>query len=138
CGDFNWMQHLNLGPVDYIGADIVAALIEENRRMFGSERRKFLVANVIKDTLPAVDLILCRDCLMHLSNEDVVKAIRNLKRSGAMYLLTTTYTARGENAAILTGQWRAVNLELPPFGFPAPLRLINEHCREDGGRWTDK
>jgi len=24
CGDFNWMQHVNLGEIQYIGADIVS------------------------------------------------------------------------------------------------------------------
>jgi SAM-dependent methyltransferase len=138
CGDFNWMQELDLGKVEYIGADIVAPLIEENRRKFASERRKFLVANVIKDVLPSVDLVLCRDCLVHLSNEDALRGARNIVRSHAKYLLMTTYPTRAENKPILTGQWRAVNLQLPPFGFPPPLRMINENCRVDGGRWSDK
>jgi hypothetical protein len=137
CGDFNWMQELDL-QADYAGADIVAPLIKENQRRFGSGRRRFFVADVIKDQLPAVDLILCRDCLVHLSNEDAVKAVSNIKRSGARYLLVTTYPTRTDNPAILTGAWRAVNLELPPFGFPPPLRLINENSKVDGGKWNDK
>jgi hypothetical protein len=36
CGDFNWMNLLNLG-VDYIGTDIVGELIAENRGRFGGE-----------------------------------------------------------------------------------------------------
>lgn len=138
CGDYNWMRELDLGEVQYIGADIVPPLIEDNRRAFGGPRRRFVVANLIKDPLPRADLVLCRDCLVHLSNEDAARAARNLKRSGARYLLATTYPDRTENPSILTGQWRAVNLQLAPFGFPAPLRLVNENCLEDGGKWKDK
>ena len=138
CGDFNWMQELDLGAVQYIGADIVSPLIEENRGRFGREGRKFIVANVIRDALPPVDLVLCRDCLVHLSNEDALRAARNAKKSQAKYLLATTYPTRTENKPILTGQWRAVNMQLPPFSFPPPLELINENCRADGGRWADK
>jgi hypothetical protein len=31
-----------------------------------------------------------------------------------------------------------LNLQLPPFNFPAPLRLIEENCTEDGGKYADK
>ena len=137
CGDFNWMRELEFS-VTYIGADIVAPLIEKNQRFFTKPHRKFLVADVIRDNLPEVDLVLCRDCLVHLSNEDAIKAVRNIKRSGAKYLLVTTYPMRKENMDILTGEWRALNLELPPFHFPPPLRVINEKSRADGGKGSDK
>ena len=137
CGDFNWMREMELS-VKYIGADIVVPLIKKNRRSFASPHREFLVADVIRDKLPEVDLVLCRDCLVHLSNEDAIKAVRNIKRSGAKHLLVTTYPVRKENVDILTGEWRALNLELPPFRFPPPLRVINENSRADGGKGSDK
>jgi SAM-dependent methyltransferase len=137
CGDFNWMRELDL-PVQYIGADIVGPLIAENARNFGSARRTFVVANLIKDDLPKADLILCRDCLVHLSNEDATRAVRNMKRSRATYVLVTTYPARTENKAILTGAWRPVNLALPPFSFPPPMSMINERCTESAGEYADK
>src|SRR5258708_6481671 len=41
CGDFNWMRHLELGSVQYIGVDIVPELIAQNQEKFGCERRRF-------------------------------------------------------------------------------------------------
>ena len=35
CGDFNWMSKVCLDDINYIGADIVEALIENNRRKQG-------------------------------------------------------------------------------------------------------
>jgi hypothetical protein len=34
--------------------------------------------------------------------------------------------------------WRPLNLELPPFNFPKPVKLINEQCTEGNGEYTDK
>ncbi len=30
CGDFNWMRHVDVGDIKYIGGDIVDELIESN------------------------------------------------------------------------------------------------------------
>lgn len=126
CGDFNWMRHTDLGAVEYIGADVVPDLITRNRRLYGRAGRRFVVRDIVKSRLPRADAVLCRDCLIHLSYASIHAAIANFKRSGARHLLCTTHTAVGENADCPDGGWRSVNLELPPFNFPAPLELIVE------------
>ena len=127
CGDFHWMQHVELN-LSYIGGDIVAELTAANQQRFGSGSRRFVTLDLITDTLPRADIVFCRDCLVHLSNAHVHAALQNIKRSGATYLLTTTFTARTRNTDIPTGAWRALNLQLPPFGLPAPIQLVDEHC----------
>lgn len=131
CGDFHWMRMLKL-DVDYIGADVVPDLIAANNVRYCNERRRFQVLDIVNDKIPQVDLILCRDLLVHFSFLDAVNAIRNIKRSGSTYLLTTTFTSRTSHDDISTGRWRVLNLELPPFNFPIPLRIINEKCTEQG------
>lgn len=138
CGDLHWVKEVDLGDVEYIGADIVRPLIERNREAFADSGRRFEILNVISDPLPRVDMVFCRDCLVHLSHRDVLAALENIKRSGAAWLVTTTYTGDRSNEDILTGQWRALNLEKPPFGLPRPFKLINEACTEGDGRFTDK
>jgi len=138
CGDFFWMRHVDLGAVRYIGADIVPALIEELNASFASETRAFRVLDLTADALPHVDLILARDVLVHLSHRDAQRALATIKASNARYLATTTFTARSANPDIATGQWRPLNLQAPPFGLPAPWRLINEQCSEAGGAFADK
>ena len=125
CGDFFWMKLLEL-DVDYIGGDIVAELVRENQRRYGDARRRFVHLDLLQDELPRADLVLCRDCLVHLSFEHIRQALANIRKSGCRYLLTTTFVDRDANADILTGLWRPVNLQLPPFGFPEPVRLIDE------------
>jgi hypothetical protein len=88
--------------------------------------------------LPTVDLIFCRDCLVHFSFDDIRRALQNICRSGSAYLLTTTFTEQRQNQDIVTGQWRQLNLELEPFSLPKPLSLINEDCTEGEGKFADK
>jgi hypothetical protein len=131
CGDFSWMQWVAM-DVDYIGGDIVTELIERNRRRYARAHRRFIRLDMIRDALPRADLILCRDGLVHLSHADIFRALENIKASRARYLLTTTFVQRDRNPDIRTGDWRPVNLEAPPFGFPPPVRLIDEdYPRED-------
>ncbi|EFL50812.1 glycosyl transferase family 2 [Solidesulfovibrio fructosivorans JJ]] len=137
CGDFHWLQHIDLGQIRYVGIDIVPELIEANRTAYGDSLHVFDHLNLVSDPLPTVDLILCRDCLVHLTNADVKKALANFKRSGATYLLATTFTSRASNEE-LCGCWRVLNLEKPPFSLPKPLRLIIEECTEGDGAYADK
>jgi hypothetical protein len=104
---------------------IVAAMIERNQKLFGNERRSFAHLDITTGEIPTVDLILCRDCLIHLSFDQIHAALRNLQASGSTYLLTTTYPNR-RNIDIPTGGFRQLNLRKPPFGLPDPLSLIAE------------
>lgn len=138
CGDFFWMKETELGIGEYIGVDIVPELIASNNEQYGGSGRRFIVADIANDDLPAVDVILCRDCLVHLSFQHATAAIANLKRSGSTYLLSTTFPAVASNADIKTGEWRPLNLQFAPFRFPEPVKLINEECTEVGGKYADK
>ncbi len=127
CGDFYWMRLVEL-DVDYTGGDIVPQLVASNQARYGNERRRFMHIDLLEGPLPTADLLLCRDCLVHLSNAHIQSALANIRASGTTYLLTTTFTNRDRNQDIPTGSWRPVNLLLPPYSFPQPLRLIDERC----------
>lgn len=138
CGDFHWMKELNLDIDRYIGVDIVSELIRINQEKYGTVKREFIVLDIVKHPLPAVDLILCRDCFVHFSFNDIFRAVRNMCVSNSRYLLTTTFTGAKKNRDIPTGGWRPINLQAPPFNFPEPIRLINEICTELDGERSDK
>jgi len=126
CGDFHWMQHVVLDLERYVGADIVAAIVASNRRRFGGPGREFTKLDLTADPLPEVDLILCRDCLVHFSLADVCRALENIERSGSRYLLTTTFPDERGYREIATGLWRGLNLQEPPFSLPEPIELIED------------
>jgi len=138
CGDFYWLKEVELDLDEYNGGDIVRELIEENRKRYKGPGRKFTVLDIIEDEIPRVDLVLCRDCLVHFSFRDISSALDNIKKSGSTYLLTTTFRRRAENEEIYTGQWRPLNLQQAPFNFPEPINLINENCTIDNGLYADK
>lgn len=140
CGDWYWMKETNLGVEQYIGIDIVEAMIEKHKKNFGNPARTFLCLNLATDSLPKADLIFSRDCLVHLNFEDALKIIANFKRSGAKYLLTTTFVDRTRNNDLVGKDdfWRTLNMRLAPFNFPEPLLIVNEGCAEEAEQYTDK
>jgi hypothetical protein len=138
CGDLHWMRHVDLDLDWYVGGDIVRDLVDHLQRTCGGPGREFLHLDITTDRLPKVDAILCRDCLVHFSFRQIAAAVRNFRRSGALYLLTTTFTDRQHNQDIVTGDWRTLNLCAPPLNWPEPLILINEGCTQSGWRFADK
>lgn len=129
CGDFYWMRRTNLDIDKYIGIDIVPELIIQNQEKYGNEYREFMIANITIDDLPQADIVLCRDCLVHLPFPDIISAIKNFKKSGSRYLLTTTFTDVNiniRNKDTIIGGWRPINLELYPFNLPKPIKVIRE------------
>lgn len=126
CGDFNWMRHTELGPIEYIGVDIVPDLILSNQALYQREGRTFVALDITRDRLPDADVILCRDCFIHLSFSSIKFAMSNFKKTEAKHVLITTHTSVTENFDCPDGSWRNVNLQLPPFNFPQPMKLIVE------------
>jgi hypothetical protein len=142
CGDQNWISKVDLSGIDYLGADIVRALIENNNEKFSTMHRAYIELDITRQVPPRSDLILCRDLLVHLSTKEITKALRNIKRSTSAYLLTTTFTSNREykDLPVITRSvgWRPINLEARPFNFPKPLDVINEGCTEGDGSFADK
>lgn len=136
CGDFNWMKEVPLPKTRYIGVDVVAEMVEKNQRLYGGDRREFQQADITVGPLPCVDMIFCRDALVHLCAADVFKALAVFKRSGSRYLVATTFPAQTSNMEIATGHWRPINLVQAPFDLPPPVRIVSDGCRHPG--FTDK
>src|SRR5439155_3125750 len=79
CGDFNWMSEVPLPGMRYVGVDVVAELIERNRRLYAGNARRFLTLDMTLEPLPRADLVFCRDGLVHLSFADIFKALAQFR-----------------------------------------------------------
>jgi hypothetical protein len=138
CGDLHWMSRIDLPIERYIGCDIVPELVDLARSKYGGSHREFRIVDLCNDPLPDADLLLCRDCLIHLSEEMNLLALANILRSNVKYLLTTTYP-EGENRSIRNGDWFSLNLCAPPYNLPPPVRVLVDwmppYTRRQIGLW---
>lgn len=115
CGDLAWLAHTRLptSGIRYTGVDIVPELIAAHR-----ERHPwatFLHANAVEDPLPAADLVIVRDCLIHLRLADVRRLLRNLCRQEWRHLLVSTYPAATNDDRLDRWHFHPINLEAAPF-----------------------
>lgn len=111
CGDCNWMAALwpHLRLQRYVGIDIVEALILRNRDRFQRPGVDFQVADLCRDPMPEAQLVLCRDCLIHLSLGEARAALANLSRSGTEWLLVSSDRGVRRNREVPTGSWRPID-----------------------------
>lgn len=137
CGDFQWMRHLVHELDSYVGMDVVQDVIDR-AMVYGTPHVRFTYGNLLTSDLPVADCIMVRDCLVHFSYGDAFRAIRNLQRAPARFLLLTTFPRHDNRNSITGAYWRPLNMEGAPFSFPKPLAVINEGCEEIGGTCDDK
>lgn len=128
CGDFNWMRYVvDKIPSSYLGVDIVDSLIEKNKSKYQNDKVKFTTLDIVNEEIPSADLVICRDVLFHLPNEDILRVINKIVDSPSTYLLITNHIAVGndsfENIDISTGDFRRIDLFEPPFNLPKSFIL---------------
>jgi hypothetical protein len=131
CGDWNWMRRVDLSAVEYIGADVVSGVVAQSSQKYARSGVRFIHADLTKDSLPAVDMIMCRDCWVHLSFSDIAAILKNFRRTGTTWLLVSHTPSHNKNENKVTGiGWRHLNLNLPPFSFPPSLESQKDHYPE--------
>ena len=115
CGDFHWFKEISLPSVTYVGVDIVPELVEANAKKFETLQRTFLCSDVTCDPLPAADLFLCRDLLLHIPIEDCWSVLRNAVSAEFKYLMFSSYDVKTNADVEGPFGYRPVNLQRPPF-----------------------
>ena len=129
CGDFNWIKNILNDDLDYLGGDIVKDLIEKNLSEYKKDNINFKQLDIISDVLPDADLLICRDCLIHLSFKSINLFFKNIKKSNIKLLLLTSYKLKDPNKKIINldipdGEFREIDLTEPPFNLPSPIHEI--------------
>jgi hypothetical protein len=126
CGDFHWMRTVDLGEVEYIGADIVPDLIDRLHAEYAGPKRRFMKLDIVEDVIPAADLWLCRDVLFHLSEADVLQVLRKVADSDVRYFLTSSHPFVKHNRDVYSGGFRHINLRASPYNLPEPVMEIED------------
>lgn len=138
CGDASWITGATGDLELYLGFDTVEDLIARNLKTCDRLNHFFRLADISSDILPRSDAILCRDCLGQLPTSMSLVTISNFKSSGSTYLIATTFPNVTENAEQRTGEWRPINLTLPPYNLPDPIRCLRERPHDAGDPRSDQ
>ena len=136
CGDCNWIRNIfRNSKVKYLGLDIVPELINKNKIKYKDKKNlNFKILDLTTNTIPAADLIICRDLLFHLSFQDGKKFLRNLSKSKYKYFLTTSHSNGIKNdfenlKDIKSGDFRRINIFKKPYNFKKKYELcIKDFC----------
>jgi len=134
CGAFSWQAHIpHLDHVKYLGLDIVRPMIAKLQHKYrNSPNLQFGVADMITmdfNLIMDLDVVMMRDVLFHMPSDAALKAIANVERSGAKYLISTSFISTTVNRAAKNmkhGWWYPINLEIAPFFFPRPDDFVME------------
>ncbi|MEJ0036288.1 MAG: class I SAM-dependent methyltransferase [Gammaproteobacteria bacterium] len=94
CGDFMIGRKIAALGVDYVGADVVPALIQHHTKHHAGGRVRFMHLDMVKDPLPPADLCLIRQVLQHLSNDQIAKILPKLAQYEHV-LITEHYPGHG-------------------------------------------
>lgn len=122
CGDFHWMSHVDLGDIEYIGADYSAANLKAARTR--NETIELHLLDIVRDDLPQADAMLCRDFYQHLPDEMVFAALRNFIASDITWLLLTTHDNEENEDIHKAGMFRRINMCRAPFNFPVTAMIV--------------
>jgi len=78
-GDWEMWRDYQFDNTSYIGVDVADGISDFNNKKYGNSNRKFVKVS-IGENLPNAELLLCKDVLQHLSNQDI-KALLKQKSS---------------------------------------------------------
>ena len=126
CGDFAVGRSLleRLPEINYLGCDIVAELVEHNRRQYAGARISFKKMDIVSDTIPDGDVYLVRQVLQHLSNAEIISFFGRVSKKYIYVTEAHPIESSGPiNPDKPTGDGtrynfhggRGVDLSLPPF-----------------------
>ena len=116
CGDWQFSRLIDWSGIDYLGIDVSAVLIKNIAR-YAAPNIRFVEGDIRTLDHPGADLLIVKDVLQHWSNADIQALIPSFARY-RYCLITNGATATTLpllNKDIRAGEWRPVDLALPPF-----------------------
>jgi SAM-dependent methyltransferase len=120
CGDWQSSHLIDWQGANYLGLDLVPAVIRANTERFATPTIGFELRDAAREPLPRADLLLCKDVLQHWPVATIRHFVRR-QRWRYRYVLLTNDVASvhspesQQNADIPIGHWRTLDLERRPF-----------------------
>lgn len=88
CGDFFIGSSIRSFCGSYTACDIVEPLISYNKLKFKNLNVDFKKIDITRDSIPEGDILIIRQVLQHLSNEDIAKFVNSINYNYKMLLVT--------------------------------------------------
>lgn len=132
CGDMNWMVQTDLAGIDYVGCDYDRDHLATARSRISDPpayaplSRRLIELDVVRDPLPAADLMLCREFMQHLPNAMVEAVLSNFLTGGSPWLLATSHDNAANADITDAGMFRPLNMMLKPFQLPSPRQCVED------------
>ena len=105
CGDFNVARQLLTFSKKYIAVDIAENLVNFNKEKFKQDNLEFYCLDISKALLPNADVVILRQVLQHISNEEIQSVLNKLKEY--KYVILTEHLPNQDfvpNIDIISGQ----------------------------------
>lgn len=148
CGDWQFSRHLvlplcsSIHGLRYDGFDCVRELVERNNDTFATDQVHFhhldLTCPDAIDQIPDADIVLIKDVLQHLPDEDVTRITSQLAARFNIVIITNCMS-EGIVPDIPVGDWRKLNVDHYPLSAAHASRLFTYHGKEVavGGKYRD-
>ncbi|MGJ4731483.1 class I SAM-dependent methyltransferase [Leptospira levettii] len=119
CGDWKLMETMVIPEgKNYVGYDLVSALIDQNSKKYSKKNIKFLVIRQLSDLqLVSADLLIVKDVLHHWPIAHINYFLKEILPNYRFALITNDYNLYALNHDIDFAGFRPINLQKDPF-FP--------------------
>ncbi len=128
CGDWECSKYIDWNGVSYLGYDAVEKIIQKNKKHHAAQNIHFINANFLTGELPKADLMLCKHVCQHITNEDVMKIIKQIHKFKHCVFVNpvdpetktspnydTEVSASGRVIDLLAPPFNLIDLLAPPF-----------------------
>jgi hypothetical protein len=142
CGDFRVSSRIVDLFDSYTACDVVPELVHFNQQYWRHLPVEFLVVDLVKDEIPAGDVLILRQVLQHLSNDDIYKFTQSIPRGFGYLLLTEHLPSESDFFAnrdkdsgtdIRLGVGSGVVLTQPPFNMSFKSETVLLSVPQFGG-----
>ena len=130
CGDWQFSRLIDWEGIEYHGVDVVPAVIEANRQMYGRPNIAFECADIRTWQAPDADLYILKDVLQHWPDRDI-KALLS-RMAGRPMLITNSAPTADHIDLDLPGDFRPLDVRRPPFNCAARELLRYGSISGDG------
>ena len=141
CGDCSWQYEIFKKSKNknwkYIGFEVsqeALSLAQNNNRdneLTFYNKPIDLSIDTLNNINTKNSLIIVKDVIQHLTLNDGISFLKNIKEYGIKYIAVSSHT-NGKNVNIERGNFYSNNIFLQPFSFINPIRNINDIIKAEG------